>query len=223
MHILYEDTFCIVCVKPVGIASQLADGANLVSLLQVHTGSEIFPIHRLDTTVGGVMVYAKTKTAAAALSAAVQAQQLIKEYLAVVQGVPEPQGVLQDLLFKDSSKNKTFVVKKQRKGVKPASLSYKLLETDACGDTALSLVHIRLHTGRSHQIRVQFASRKHPLLGDSKYGSRSSHTTPALWAFRLTFPHPHTGMPMTFSQLPPAETPWNRFVITEEAIPCGSI
>ena len=158
-------------------------------------GGEIFPIHRLDKNVGGVMVYARTKQAAASLSKAVQDGSLVKEYVALVHGTPPENGDWTDLLFKDSTKNKVFVVKKERRGVKKARLEFRRLSE---GDT--SLVRIRLHTGRSHQIRVQFSSRGFPLVGDHKYGARDSSPAPYLYSCKLTFPH--QGKTVTFEQLP---------------------
>ena len=179
MVILYSDPEIVVCVKPVGLDSELAVPGSLKEIL----GGEIFPIHRLDKNVGGVMVYARTRASAAALSASVRDGSLIKEYVAVVHGTPPESGDWQDLLWKDSARNKVFVVKRERKGVKPARLEFTRL---TAGET--SLVHIRLHTGRSHQIRVQFASRGYPLVGDHKYGSRDEATAPLLFSCRLTFP-----------------------------------
>ena len=129
------------------------------------------------------MVYARNKAAAAGLSAAIQKGELIKEYVAMVHGTPLESGDWQDLLFKDSRKNKVFVVKRQRNGVKAARLEFTRLRS---GDT--SLVHIRLHTGRSHQIRVQFSSRGYPLVGDHKYGSKAAETNPMLYSCRITLP-----------------------------------
>ena len=146
-------------------------------------GGEIFPIHRLDKNVGGVMVYARTKSAAAALSRAVQDGKVVKEYVALVHGTPPESGDWEDFLFKDSRKNKVFVVKKERKGVKLARLEF-----DRLREGEQSLVHIRLHTGRSHQIRVQFSSRGFPLVGDHKYGSRDAATAPMLFSCRITLP-----------------------------------
>lgn len=130
------------------------------------------------------MVYARTKQAAAAMSKAVQEGTMVKEYVAMVHGTPPENGDWTDLLWKDSGKNKVFVVKRERKGVKKARLEFQRL---ADGDD--SLVHIRLHTGRSHQIRVQFASRGFPLVGDHKYGARDDATVPMLFSCRLTFPY----------------------------------
>ena len=175
MEILFEDKNIIVCVKPVGMDSEHDVPGTL--------GGEIYAVHRLDQNVGGVMVYARTKAAAAQLSKAIQDGAMVKEYVALVHGTPPESGDWTDLLFKDSSKNKVFVVKKERKGVKKARLEFvRLTEDDP------SLVHIRLYTGRSHQIRVQFASRGFPLVGDHKYGAKDDSPAPMLFSRRLTFP-----------------------------------
>ena len=191
MEILYADKHLTVVIKPVGLDSE----ADVPAAIRDALGGEVFPIHRLDQNVGGVMVYARTKTAAAALSKAVQEGQMVKEYVAMVNGTPPESGDWTDLLFKDSSKNKVFVVKKERKGVKKARLAFTRLSE---GET--SLVRVRLYTGRSHQIRVQFASRGFPLLGDHKYGSRDDLTAPMLYSCRITFPfegktHYYTALP----------------------------
>ena len=179
MTILYSDRDLAVCVKPVGLDSE----QELPNALKETLGGEIFPIHRLDKNVGGVMVYARTKPAAAALSKAVQEGAMVKEYVALVHGTPPASGDWEDLLWKDSSKNKVFVVKRERKGVKKARLEYtRLTESNP------ALVRIKLHTGRSHQIRVQFSSRGYPLVGDHKYGSRNESTAPMLFSCRISFP-----------------------------------
>ena len=179
MNIIYSDRELAVIIKPVGMDSEHAVPAAIIEKL----GGEVFPIHRLDLNVGGVMVYARTKQAAAKLSQLVQEGLLVKEYRCLVHGTPPEGGVLEDFLFKDSRKNKVFVVKKERKGVKKASLEYTRLT-----DADPSLLHIRLHTGRSHQIRVQFSSRGFPLVGDHKYGSRDEHKEPKLFSCRISFP-----------------------------------
>ena len=191
MELLYCDNDIVVCVKPVGMDAEHDVPAAL--------GGEIFPIHRLDKNVGGVMVYAKTRQAAAALSRAVQEGTMGKEYVALVHGCPPEAGDWEDLLWKDSGKNKVFVVNRERRGVKKARLEYKRL---TAGEP--SLVRIRLHTGRSHQIRVQFASRKFPLVGDHKYGSRDASTAPMLFSCKLTFPW--KGKTWEFEALPPWAT-----------------
>ena len=179
MEILYSDKALAVCVKPVGLDSEQEVPAALIQVL----GGEIFPIHRLDKNVGGVMVYARTRQAAAALSKAIQEGSMVKEYVALVHGMPPETGDWEDLLFKDSAKNKVFVVKKERKGVKKARLEYRVLTSGPD-----SLVRVRLHTGRSHQIRVQFASRGYPLAGDHKYGARDDLSAPMLFSCRVSFP-----------------------------------
>ena len=180
MEILHSDDNIFVIIKPVGMDSE----HDVPKFLTEEYGGEIFTLHRLDKNVGGVMVYARNKKTAAILSKAIQDGQMIKEYLAGVHGVPPEEGVLEDLLFKDSRKNKVFVVKRQRTGVKKAKLEYKRLTKED-----ESLVHIRLYTGRSHQIRVQFASRGFPLVGDHKYGSKSSKKDPMLFSHKITFPY----------------------------------
>ena len=179
MQILYSDRDLVACIKPVGLDSETEAPAVLKDIL----GGALFPIHRLDKNVGGVMVFARTKAAAAALSKAVQEGLMGKEYVALVHGTPPEHGDWEDYLFKDSRKNKVFAVKKERKGVK-----YARLEFDRLNSGAQSLVHIRLHTGRSHQIRVQFSSRGFPLVGDHKYGSRDAATAPMLFSCRISLP-----------------------------------
>ena len=191
MEILYSDRNLAVCVKPVGLDSENEVPAGLKEAL----GGEIFPIHRLDKNVGGVMVYARTKSAAAALSKSVQEGTMVKEYVARVHGTPPESGDWTDLLWKDSSKNKVFVVKRERRGVKRARLEFRRL---TAGDE--SLVRIRLHTGRSHQIRVQFSTRGFPLVGDHKYGSRDEKTAPMLFSCCITFPW--QGKELRFERLP---------------------
>ena len=181
-----------VCIKPVGVDSQ----QGMCKLLQEQLGGEVYPLHRLDQNVGGVMIYARHKKAAAELSAIISGQEMVKEYVARVWGTPPEKATWEDLLFKDSSKNKVFVVKKPRKGVKEAKLAFVCLRS---GEE--SLVHIRLFTGRSHQIRVQFASRGFPLLGDGKYGAKDAYKAPMLFSARLTFPY--KGETLQFSALPP--------------------
>ena len=179
MEILYSDRDLAVCIKPVGLDSE----SQVPATLKEQLGGEIFTVHRLDKNVGGVMVYARTKAAAATLSKAIQEGTMIKEYVAMVHGTPPESGDWEDLLWKDAKKNKVFVVKRQRAGVKAARLEYRTLCT---GDT--SLVRIRLHTGRSHQIRVQFSSRGFPLVGDHKYSSRDELTEPRLFSCCIRFP-----------------------------------
>ena len=180
MELLYSDRDIVVCQKPVGLDSE----DQMPAALREQLGGEIYPLHRLDKNVGGVMVYARTKNAAAQLSKAIQDGSMVKEYIALVHGTPPETGDWEDLLWKDSKKNKVFVVKRMRGGVKSARLTFSRL---AAGET--SLVHIRLYTGRSHQIRVQFSSRGFPLVGDHKYGSRDDTTAPMLFSCCITFPY----------------------------------
>ena len=191
MDILFYDRDIAVCIKPVGVDS----AAEVPAQPKETLGGEVFPLHRLDKNVGGVMVYARTRAAAARLSKDIQEGRMVKEYVALVHGCPPEAGDWQDLLFKDSRKNKVFVVKKQRVGVKAARLEFRRLR-----EGERSLVAIRLHTGRSHQIRVQFSSRGFPLVGDHKYGSRAEETAPMLFSCRLTFPH--GGKTVTFEANP---------------------
>ena len=157
------------------------------------------------------MVFGLTPKATAKLCALVQDHsQFKKEYLAVLSSLPtEAEGRLTDYLYHDKQKNKAFVTDGGRKGSKEAVLDYKVLSALPDGHT---LVLVRLHTGRTHQIRVQFASRGLPLVGDGKYGSREKAPYIGLWAFRLTFAHPITGKELTATALPDTEIlPWSLF------------
>ena len=202
IKILYEDKNAVFCIKPSGIDSE----KEMPEKLKTQLSSEIYAVHRLDKPVSGVMVYAKTKESAADLSRKIASSgDFKKEYLVVCEGeFSENEGVMEDLLFKDSSKNKSFVVKRERKGVKKAKLTYKVLKKGVFDEKVCSLVLVELQTGRSHQIRVQFASRKHPLLGDRKYGSGESCPI-GLYSHRI-----QTGG-IDISEMPPAEHPWNIF------------
>lgn len=213
MDILYEDRFLMVCVKPVGVLSQCDGQEDMVRLLWEQCGGEVYPLHRLDRAVGGVMAFARDAKTAASLSKQIQQGDFVKRYLAVVGGVPNPPvGEMRDLLFKDSRRNKSFVVDRPRKGTKEARLAYETLATAQTESGACSLVKIRLYTGRTHQIRVQFASRQMPLLGDGKYGSRDKGCDIALWSHRLTFAHPISGETLTFASYPNKhDYPWKLF------------
>lgn len=191
MEILFSDKQIAVCVKPVGLDSQ----QELPHALAEELGREFYPVHRLDQNVGGLMVFARTNQAAAALSKAIQEGAMVKEYVAMVHGTPPEKGDWEDLLWKDSGKNKVFVVSRMRRGVKKARLEFTRLSQGE-----FSLVRIRLHTGRSHQIRVQFASRGFPLVGDHKYGARDDSTAPWLYSCCLTFPY--QGKVREFESLP---------------------
>ncbi len=188
MELLYQDPDMVVCIKPVGLDSEKEMPTQLKELL----GGEIYTLHRLDKNVGGVMVYARNKSAAGALSQLIAQGQMVKEYVAQVHGDIPEKGDWQDLLFKDSRRNKVFVVKSMRTGVKPARLEFVRIGP--------GLVRIRLHTGRSHQIRVQFASRGFPLVGDHKYGARDDTPSPMLYSCQITFPY--KGKQLEFSHMP---------------------
>lgn len=209
MEILFEDNYIIVCIKPRGVLSEAhASDENMPALL----GGSVYPVHRLDRNVGGVMVYAKTKAAAAALSGAVLAGELHKAYTAIVTGTPQPEtGTLRDFLYHDARMNKTFPVKGERKGAKEALLDYTVTANKSANGVDFSRLEIKLQTGRTHQIRVQFASRAWPLVGDGKYGSRVKAAYPALYATSLSFPHPKSGKLMQFSAPVPGDFPWDLF------------
>lgn len=197
IRILYETDGFAVCLKPRNVLSQAGKPGDqsMLDLLKEQLGGEIYPVHRLDRQVGGVMVYARTQKAAAELSRAIQQGTMKKEYLAVVRGGPEEDaGEMQDLLLHDARKNKSYVASRMRAGVKKARLSYRVLAREA----DRTLVQVRLFTGRTHQIRVQFASRQLPLLGDGRYGGGSGEI--ALWSVRLTFPY--GGKTLCFGALP---------------------
>ena len=218
VHILYEDRYLVLCVKPVGVLSEDSEtGACMPALLRQHYQAlgqpdYIATVHRLDKVVGGVMLFSRRREVTGKLTAAVAERRITKEYLAVLRGHPqENAATLTDLLFRDASRNKSYVVKRMRKGVREASLEYVTL-----GRTEeLTLVQVRLHTGRTHQIRVQFASRGLPLAGDRKYGASDAPYPIALWSCRLSFVHPQTGEPVTFTCPPPDTAPWGLFTLPE--------
>ncbi len=202
IKILYEDENLVFCIKPAGINSE----EEMTAELKEQLSCEIYALHRLDKPVSGVMVCAKNKKTAADISRKISSNQdFKKEYLVVCKGeFSEDEGMLEDLLFKDSSRNKSFVVKRERKGVKKALLTYKVLKKGTYNGNLCSLVLVELQTGRSHQIRVQFASRKHPLLGDGKYGGRENCPI-GLFSHRIQT------CGLDISDNPPNELPWNIF------------
>lgn len=209
IEILFINDDFLACVKPVGVPSQSDGAEDMVRLLSAQTGGEIYPVHRLDTTVGGTMIFARNKKSAAYLSKEIAEKRFVKKYYAVTEGSPdEKEGRLEDLLFKDKRKNKSFVVKRERKGVRRASLDYRVID-EADGK---ALVSVRLNTGRSHQIRVQFASRKMPLVGDGKYGSRDNGCDVALWSHSIELKFDNKTL--LFESVPATDDyPWNLFKI----------
>ena len=210
MDILYQDSQVVVCVKPERVLSTDEPGGvpELVRRELGDPNADVRTVHRLDRVVGGVMVLARSAPAASELSRQVRGDELEKEYLAVVHGsVPESRGTLTDLLYRDKARKMTFVAREPGKGVQEAILHYRV-EDERDG---LSLIRIRLQTGRTHQIRVQFSSRGLPLVGERKYAVPEEDCGLALWSCRIGFRHPETGEALHFSRLPDSRWPWNLF------------
>ena len=217
LNVIYEDNHIIVVEKMVNIPSQ-GDKTGDVDMLssikdylrekyQKPGNVYLGLIHRLDRPVGGVMVFAKTSKAAARLSEQVREKAFQKEYLVVVNGKMESQkGEWKDWLFKNERANMSKVVPEGTKNAKQASLEYEVLKYNE--EINLSVVRVKLHTGRHHQIRVQFSSRGHSIYGDQKYGGRGHGKQIALWAYRLTIFHPITKEEMTFQVLPEINGTW---------------
>lgn len=222
IKILYEDKYIIVAEKPCGIVSQeRADGGDSMykrlSQYRQNNGEDgyIGVLHRLDTVTGGIITYSKEKKSTGEFSSLVTGDGYIKEYICVVQGkMEESNGVLCDFLYFDRQKNKSYVVKGERKGAKRAELEYFLLDVkENSKGEELSLLKIRLHTGRTHQIRVQLASRKHPLCGDGKYGSKDNNCSCALWSYSCRFTHIKNNKEIFLKSYPEDIYPWNLFDI----------
>lgn len=211
MTVHYEDNDIIVCEKPYGVSSQESDGENMINLLKSHTGCDVFCVHRLDIQTTGLMVYAKNKNSAGNISAQITDGKFVKKYVCICHGVCEENGTMQDLLFHDRVKNKTFTVQTKRKGAKEASLEYKRLATAKIKEKDVSLVEILLHTGRTHQIRVQFASRGHVLFGDGKYGAKDNAKI-SLHSCKIEFYHPKSNEKMCFESFPKGEI-WDSFKV----------
>ena len=203
MEILFSDDALAVCVKQPGMLSQDGGEGSVPDSLRRALGGEAFALHRLDRAVGGVMLCARSGKAAADWTRALT-QTGEKQYLAVVAGDPGEEGTYTDLLYHDPRSNKTFVVQRMRRGVREAKLTFQRLARVDYGGKTLSLVRIVLETGRTHQIRVQFASRGMPVVGDRRYGSRVQADSPALWCARVTLLHPGTGSRLTFEAKPKA-------------------
>ena len=210
MNILYQDPQVLVCVKPPRVLSTDEPGGLPELLRQAlgDPGANIRTVHRLDRVVGGVMVLARTARAASDLSRDIREDRFTKEYLAVVHGhLPEETGTLRDLLLRNKEEKKTYAVAEPQKDAQEAVLHYEVLNTTQ----ALSLVKIRLVTGRTHQIRCQFSSRGLPLVGDRKYGREDGAQEIALWSHRIGFRQPKTGEYLEFTEAPPGIYPWTEF------------
>ena len=207
MEFMYLDDSVAVCIKPSGVRSTDEPGGmpELVREALGEPKADVRTVHRLDQVVSGLMVLARSEAAASELSRQIRDGEFQKEYLAVVHGQPEePQGELRDLLYRDKARRMTMVAAEQGKGVQEAILRYRVLS----GTEDMSKVQIELLTGRTHQIRVQFASRNMPLVGERKYSTLEDPCTIALWSHRLGFRHPVTGEEMNFVKEPPAVFPW---------------
>ena len=218
MEIIYKSKNAIVINKPFGMPSQPdksgdvdAMTATQAALREMGERGELYIINRLDRVVGGLLVFARNSAAAARLSSAVAEREMVKEYFAVLEGECQESGTLTDYIYKDARLSKAFVASKSRNGVKYAELNFDLLEKINVNGKTLSLVKVKLSTGRFHQIRVQFASRKLPLVGDKKYGSRDAKAKmPALFACGLAFSF--LGKDEIFFVTPETDKyPWNLF------------
>ena len=210
MKIVYKDNDIIVCVKPQRVLSTDEPGGvpELVREALGEPEADIRTVHRLDRVVGGLMVLARNGAAASELSRQIREEEFAKEYLAVVHGRPEYDiGKFFDLLFRDKARKMTMVTEEEGKGVQMATLSYRVLKFKS----GMSKVRIRLKTGRTHQIRVQFASRGMPLVGERKYSTLADDCEIALWSAKIGFAHPATGKKMEFELEPPDTYPWNCF------------
>lgn len=220
IKVIYEDNHLLVVEKPVNILSQGDDtnDKDMVNLLKQYVKEKynkpgnvfIGLVHRLDRPVGGVMVFAKTSKAASRLSEQVRNKTFKKVYRAIIHGeMDKKESILRDYLYKNKKTNMVSVVNKNHKEAKDAELSYKTLNKE----NGFSLVEINLKTGRPHQIRVQFASRKHPLFGDQRYGQDVNKVGQqiSLWSYKIEIQHPTTKEKMEFTCEPPQEYPWNIF------------
>ena len=207
MQILYYDADIVVCVKPPRVLSTDEPGGlpDLIRQVLNEPNGDVRTVHRLDRVVGGLMVLARTAQAASELSRQIREDKFEKEYLAVLHGTPDVQhGRLTDLLYRDKARKMTMVAREPGKGVLPASLEYWVQSRNE----TMSRVRIRLETGRTHQIRVQFASRGLPLVGERKYSTLDDPCEIALWSHRIGFTHPSTGESLEFSLPAPDTYPW---------------
>ena len=206
MELLYRDDQLLVCLKPAGVLSEDRGAECMPALLRAEVGGYIGVVHRLDRPVGGVMVFSRDPHVTGKLTQSFT-QTGEKTYLAAVSGDPGDGGVYEDLLYHDPRTNKTFVVRRMRAGVREARLRFETIGTEKQQEQTLSLVCVTLETGRTHQIRTQFASRGMPIVGDRRYGSRVPADGIALWSAQITFDHPADGRRMTFSEAPPEGFP----------------
>ena len=207
MELLYVDEDILVCLKPARVLSTDEPGGvpDLAREALGDKNADVRTVHRLDRVVAGVMVLARNAKAASELSRQIRENEFHKEYLAVVHGCPgEEQSTLRDLLGRDKARKMTYVAPEPAKGVQEAVLDYQVLNRTE----TMCRVRIRLHTGRTHQIRVQFASRGMPLVGERKYSERNDPCEIALWSYQIAFTHPVTGEKMVFSHNPPETAPW---------------
>ena len=206
MELIYLDDDILVCIKPARVLSTDEPGGlpDLCRDALSDASADIRTVHRLDRVVSGLMVLARNAKAASELSRQIRENEFEKEYLAVVHGCLEEKGTLRDLLGRDKARKMTFVADKPAKGVQEAVLHYQHQNTA----NGLSRVRIQLETGRTHQIRVQFASRGMPLVGERKYSELDDPCEIALWSYRIAFTHPKTGRKMEFTHQPPAVYPW---------------
>lgn len=208
MDIIYQDKDILVCVKPAGVLSTDEPG-GLPELVREALGdpnANVRTVHRLDRTVSGLMVLARRSKAASELSRQIREGEFGKEYMAVCHGSPrEDHGIFRDLLLRDKQERKTYIVTEPGKNVQEAVLEYWVLNRAK----DMTRVRIRLHTGRTHQIRAQFSGRGLPLVGDKKYGIPEDDCQIALWSCRLSFKHPYSGKSMEFFLEPPEVYPWS--------------
>lgn len=206
MEIVYQDKDIVVCIKPAGVLSTDEPG-GMPDLVRAAIGdTNVRTVHRLDQTVSGLMVLARRSKAASELSRQIREGQFEKEYLAVIHGDPkDDSGTYHDLLWRDKQERKTYIVQESGKDVQEAVLDYQVVRRNE----DMTRVRIRLHTGRTHQIRAQFSGRGLPLVGDKKYGVPEDDCNIALWSFRLVFLHPYSGKPMEFTMEPPKIYPWS--------------
>ena len=207
MELIYVDDDILICLKPARVLSTDEPGGvpDLAREALGNPKADVRTVHRLDRVVAGLMVLARNEKSASELSRQIRDNEFEKEYQAVVHGGPgDDAGTLVDLLGRDKARKMTFVATEMAKGVQEAILDYRVLNrTDD-----MTKVQIHLHTGRTHQIRVLFASRGWPLVGERKYSELNDPCEIALWSCRLAFTHPKTGEKMEFTHQPPMESPW---------------